>query len=179
MESLKAELGRRELLRLGALAGLGAAFMPRLAWAAQQTHLMPQLEALIERWVGPGKFPGMVAAIGLPGRETHYIARGNDSFTDLDPLGPDSLYRIYSMTKPITGMAAMLLVGEGKLQLDQPIADVLPKFAAMQVQKTYDGSITDLEPAKAPITIRNLITHTAGLSYSIIQRGPIKALLEE
>lgn len=179
IRALQRELGRRELLRLGAFAGLGAALMPRLAWAAEQAELSPQVAALIERWVGPGKFPGMVAALGLPGRAPHFVARGTDSFTDPDMQGPDSLYRIYSMTKPVTGMAAMLLVGEGKLRLEQPVADILPKFAKMQVQKTYDGSITDLEPAKAPITIRNLLTHTSGLSYSIIQRGPIKTLLED
>ena len=173
------DLARRELLRLGALAGVAAAVMPRLAWAAEQRELSPQVAAVIQRWVGPGRFPGMVAALGLPGRAPQFVSRGTDSFTDPDMQGPDSLYRIYSMTKPITGMAAMLLIGEGKLGLDQPIADILPKFARMQVQKTYDGSITDLEPAKAPITIRHLLTHTSGLSYSIIQRGPIKTLLED
>lgn len=178
IQSLQRDIARRELLRLGALAGLGAAFMPRLSWAAEQRELSPHVAAVIERWVGPGKFPGMVAALGLPGREPYFVSRGTDSFTDPDMQGPDSLYRIYSMTKPITGMAAMLLISEGKLGLDQPLADILPKFARMQVQKTYDGSITDLEPAKSPITIRHLVTHTSGLSYSIIQRGPIKTLLE-
>jgi hypothetical protein len=63
LESLKAQVDRRELLRLGALAGIGRVFMPRLAWAAAQPNLSPQVTALIERWVGPGKFPGMVAAL--------------------------------------------------------------------------------------------------------------------
>jgi CubicO group peptidase (beta-lactamase class C family) len=177
--TLRAALDRREVLRLGALAGLGAGFMPRLARAATQPNLSPQVTALIERWVGPGKFPGMVAALGLPGRDPLFIARGTDSFTDLDPQGPDSLYRIYSMTKPITGMATMLLIAEGKLRLDQPLAEILPRFAHMQVQKTYDGSITDLEPANSPITIRQLVTHTSGIGYSIIQKGPIKTAFEE
>ncbi|MDR2857186.1 MAG: beta-lactamase family protein [Novosphingobium sp.] len=172
-------LARREVLRLGALAGLGAALLPRLARAAGQPHLSPHVTALIEHWVGPGKFPGMVAALGLPGRETEYVARGTDSFIDFDPQGPDSLYRIYSMTKPITGIAAMMLIDEGRLRLDQPLADILPRFARMQVQKTYDGSITDLEPARSPITIRQLLTHTSGLGYAIIQRGPIKAAFEK
>jgi CubicO group peptidase (beta-lactamase class C family) len=172
--SLQAELGRRELLRLAAMAGLGAAFLPRLAWAAGQPDLSPQVSALIARWVGPGKFPGMVAALGLPGQETQFVASGTDSFTDFEEQGPDSLYRIYSMTKPVTGMAAMILIGEGKLRLDQPLSDILPKFAQMQVQRNYDGSITDLEPAKSQITIRELITHSAGIGYSIIQRGPLK-----
>jgi CubicO group peptidase (beta-lactamase class C family) len=91
----------------------------------------------------------------------------------------DSLFRVYSMTKPVTGMAAMILIDEGRLRLDQPVSDVLPKFAKMQVQVTPDGSITDLRPAKTPITIRHLLTHTAGLGYSIIQKGPIKAAYEQ
>ena len=176
--ALRAELGRRELLRLGAFAGIGAALMPKLVWAAEQPAALPKVTEVIERWVGPGKFPGMVAALGLPGREPQFIARGSDSFIDLDAQGPDSLYRIYSMTKPITGMAAMLLIDEGKIRLDQPVADVLPKFAHMRVQKTYDGPITDVEAAQRPITMRHLITHTSGLGYSIIQQGPIKAAYE-
>ena len=61
---------------------------------------------------------------------------------------------------------------------DVALADILPKFADMQVQVTPDGSITDLRPAKEPITIRNLVTHTSGLGYTIIQRGPIKEAME-
>lgn len=177
IHSLKAGLNRRELMRLGALAGLGAAFAPRLAFAAASQT--PQVEAMIERWVGPGKFPGMISVLGLPGRDPQFVARGTDGFDDPDAITPDSLFRIYSMTKPVTGMATMLLVGEGKLKLDQPLADILPKFANMQVQVTPDGSITDLNPAKTPITIRHLITHTSGLGYTIIQRGPIKAAYED
>ncbi len=178
LTAIEAELDRRCLLRLGAMAGLGAAFMPRLAWAASQPDLMPNVREMIERWVGPGKFPGMVASLGVPGLETQYVARGSEGFLDQDPVTPDSLFRIYSMTKPVTGMAAMMLVDEGKLGLDQPLADILPKFADMQVQVTPDGSITDLRPAKKPITIRNLVTHTSGLGYTIIQRGPIKEAME-
>jgi CubicO group peptidase (beta-lactamase class C family) len=179
MLSLQDGLARRELLRLGAVAGLGAAFTPRLALAATEQTLTPHVDAMIARWVGPGKFPGMIAVLGVPGRDPQFTARGSDGFDDPDAITPDSLFRIYSMTKPITGMAAMLLVGEGKLKLDQPLTDILPKFANMQVQVTPDGSITDLKPAKTPITIRHLITHTSGLGYSIIQRGPIKTAYED
>ena len=172
-------LDRRQVLWLGAMAGLGAATLPRLLRAAEaRPELMPQVRGVIERWVGPGKFPGMIAALGLAGRDPEFVARGTEGFTDADMVTPDSLFRIYSMTKPVTGIAAMLLVDEGRLTLDQPLADILPKFADMQVQKTYDGSLTDLVPAQRPITIRHLITHTSGLGYSIIQRGPIKEAME-
>jgi len=121
----------------------------------------------------------MVAALGLPGREPEFVPIGSEGFTDPDAMTPDSLFRIYSMSKPVTGMAAMLLVGEGKLALDQPLADILPRFAQMQVQVTPDGSLTDLRPAKTAITIRHLLTHTAGLGYTIIQRGPLKQAMED
>ena len=176
--TLGSGMDRRELLRRGALAGLGLSLGPMLApgaaLAASRPAPLPHLTQLIASRVGPGKFPGMVSAVGLPGREAQYIARGSEGFTDPDTITPDSLFRIYSMTKPITGMAAMMLIDEGKLGLDQPLADILPKYAHMQVQKVPDGSLTELRPAKNPILIRNLLTHTAGLGYTIIQKGPIK-----
>ena len=172
-------IARRELLRLGLFAGLGASLAPRLAWAETQPELLPRVRAVMARWVGPGKFPGMVAALGLPGREPEFVPIGSEGFTDPDAMTPDSLFRIYSMSKPVTGMAAMLLVGEGKLALDQPLADILPRFAQMQVQVTPDGSLTDLRAAKTAITIRHLLTHTAGLGYTIIQRGPLKQAMED
>jgi CubicO group peptidase (beta-lactamase class C family) len=176
---LEAAIDRRMLLRLGAAAGLSAALIPKFAWASQQPDLLPHVRKVIEKWVGPGKFPGMIASLGVPGRKTQYVARGSEGFLDSDPITPDSLFRIYSMTKPVTGMAAMRLVDEGKLGLDQPLYEILPKFRDMQVQVTPDGSITELEPARRPITIRHLITHTSGLGYTIIQQGPIKQLMEE
>ena len=179
LEALAAGMDRRALLRMGAMAGLGAALMPRLAWAVSQPDLLPNVREVVERWVGPGRFPGMVAALGVPGNPTQYIARGSEGFVDHDPVSADSLFRIYSMTKPVTGMAAMMLIDEGVLGLDQPLADILPQFADMQVQVIPDGPIDDVRPARGPITMRHLVTHTSGLGYTIIQRGPIKALMED
>lgn len=171
-------LDRRAFLRLAAAAGLGAALMPSLAVAAARPELLPKVRELVERWVGPGRFPGMVASLGLPGREAEFVARGSEGFTDADPVTPDSLFRIYSMTKPVTAMAAMQLIAEGRLGLDQPLYDILPRFRHMAVQDSYDGSVTAVHPARGPITMRHLMTHTSGLGYTIIQQGPIKALME-
>jgi len=121
----------------------------------------------------------MIASLGLPGRDPQYVARGTQGFIALDPVTPDTLYRIYSMTKPVTGMAAMQLIDAGKLALDQPLYEILPQFREMQVQDTYDGSITALHPAKSPMTIRELVTHTSGIGYTIIQQGKIKQLMEQ
>lgn len=173
---LEAALDRRALLSLGLCAGVGAV-LPSLVRAAEQPELMPHVRAVVEKWVGPGKFPGLVASLGLPGEEAQFIARGSEGFTDLDPMTPDSLFRIYSMTKPVTGMAAMQLISEGKMALDQPLYEILPQYRHMKVQDTYDGSITALHPARRPITIRQLLTHTSGLGYSIIQQGPVARLM--
>lgn len=171
-------LDRRGAMRLAGMAGLAAAFTPtHVLAAAAAPELAGNLRKFAEKWVGPGKLPGMVIALGLPGRDTRYIALGSQGFIDLDPMEPDTLFRIYSMTKPVTGMATMLLVDEGKLGLDQPISDFLPKFGKMMVQVTPDGSITDLRPARTPITVRHLITHTSGLPYGIVQTGPIRDVL--
>lgn len=181
-ERLEAAVDRRMLLRMAGIAGVGAAFMPRLAWAAAQAETMPRVRALVERWTGsgdaPGTLPGLVASLALPGREPEFVARGSQGFTDGTPISPDSLFRIYSMTKPITGIMAMQLVAEGRLGLDQPVHEILPRFAQMRVQDRYDGSLTALHPAPRAITMRHLLTHTSGLGYSIIQTGPIRALMQ-
>ncbi|MEE4453744.1 serine hydrolase domain-containing protein [Novosphingobium resinovorum] len=182
IEALYSGLDRRMILRMAAMAGLGiggGAMLPRLAHAAQQPELAPNVRAVIERWVGPGRFPGMVASLGLPGRDPEFVARGCEGFTDADPVTPDSLFRIYSMTKPVTAMAAMQLVAEGRLGLDQPVSEVLPAYAHMMVQDRYDGSITALHKAPRPITMRHLMTHTSGLGYTIVQQGPIAKLMRE
>ncbi|MFD1958660.1 serine hydrolase domain-containing protein [Novosphingobium panipatense] len=181
IERMKAAVDRRMILRMAAQAGFGAglvAVLPRLADALERPDMLAGVRAVVERWVGPGKFPGMVASLGLPGRATEFVARGAEGFTDADAITPDSLFRIYSMTKPVTAMAAMQLIDEGRMGLDQPLHEVLPAFRHMMVQDTYDGSVTALHPAPRPITMRHLLTHTSGLGYTIIQRGPIKALME-
>ncbi|AXB78249.1 serine hydrolase [Novosphingobium sp. P6W] len=170
-------MDRRALLGMAGAAGLGAALMPKLAWAAAQPELLPKVRAVVERWTGPGRFPGMVASLGLPGREPEFVARGSEGFNDPDTVTPDSLFRIYSMTKPVTAMAAMQLIAQGRLGLDQPVYEILPKFRTMQVQDTYDGSVTALHPAPRPITMRHLMTHTSGLGYTIVQNGAMRRLM--
>jgi CubicO group peptidase (beta-lactamase class C family) len=141
-------------------------------------QMYPALTNLVYEYVASGKLAGAVAAIGWGKDAPMQIARGTLAFDSAVPVDLDSLFRIYSMTKPVTGMAAMMLVDEGKIGLDQPISDFLPKFAQMQVQVTPDASITDLKPAQTAITLRHLLTHTAGLGYTIIQKGPIKQAYE-
>ncbi|MFA7595490.1 MAG: serine hydrolase domain-containing protein [Novosphingobium sp.] len=168
------------LSRRTILAGFGAslAAMPfSAAWGQTQARAAPWqgVGRMVSDYVTSGRLAGAVAAMGFAQDEAEILARGARTLGKSGAVGADSLFRIYSMTKPITGMAAMILIDEGKLGLDQPVAEILPKFARMKVQRLPDGPIDDLVPAARPITIRHLLTHTAGLGYSIIQKGPLKA----
>ncbi|WP_326525659.1 serine hydrolase domain-containing protein [Sphingomonas sp.] len=150
------------------------------AWQAQpspqpapavQRHAA--LQALLDRYVTVEKMPGIVVAVGQGDGPTGFYSAGGIS---IDPgaarAGPDSLWRVYSMTKPITGMAAMMLIEDGKLKLDQPVSDFFPGFAKMRVLTSPDTSL-DSVPSRTPVTVRMLMTHTAGLSYNIMAKGPL------
>ncbi|MCT2558320.1 beta-lactamase family protein [Tsuneonella sp. YG55] len=177
-EFVTPQMSRRGLLRSGAWLGAGAA-LGGLPFGATAVHAAdsarwPSVARLVNDYVSARKVATIVAALGWGQRPPEVIAAGTLALGQAAPAGADSLFRVYSMTKPITGMAAMMLIEDGRLGLNQPIADFLPAFANMMVQKTYDGSLADLEPAKTPITVRHLLTHTAGLGYGIIQKGPIR-----
>ena len=167
-------MDRRGLLAWGGrLAGAGAAgaFLPGMAWA-QAAEKYPTIKAEFESYVSSGKLPGVLATIGRASGLPDVIAVGTQGLGEKTPVNIDSLWRVYSMTKPITGMAAMILVGEGKMKLDQPISEFLPEFANMTVLTDPEKSM-DAVPAKNQITVRHLLTHTAGLGYSIITKGPL------
>ncbi len=177
------QLSRRALLRGGAWITAGAALagspLGSVAFAQGYRGNWRRVAAMVDSYVDQRKVANMVAALGWGQKDPGYIAKGTLALGGAVRADADSLYRIYSMTKPITGMAAMILIDEGKLGLDQPIAELLPAYARMTVQRTYDGSVTDVVPADKPITVRNLLTHTAGLGYGIVQKGPITKLYEE
>ncbi len=169
-------LSRRQLLRGTAALGAGAFLsgLP-LSRALAQAENWPRVEQMIRSYVGEGKVANMVAALGWRDAAPEVLALGDTTLTSAVPAGADTLYRVYSMSKPITGMGAMLCIEDGLLALDQPIAEILPAFGEMQVQKVADGPITEdnLEPAERPITVRHCLTHTAGLGYTIVQQGPL------
>ena len=141
-------------------------------------RLLPATQALFDGYVRDNKMPGIVGAFGVGDAPTLFVTAGRiaDEPTAA-AAGPDSLWRVYSMTKPVTAFAAMLLIQDGKIGLDQPLSDFFPGFKSMKVLTSPDTSLASV-PAKHPITIRNLLTHTAGLGYTIISKGPIRAEYE-
>jgi len=132
------------------------------------------VQALIDRYVAQANVPGAVVAVVRPGRHRPlFLKAGRMAFEGDAPVDEDTLFRVYSMTKPITAMAVMQQIAAGKLGLDTPIADILPEFGAMQVLVDPARGL-ESRPAKTPITVRHLLTHTAGLSYSIAGNGPLE-----
>src|SRR3546814_20198775 len=100
--------------------------------------------------------PGIVGAFGVGDLPTVFVAAGRIADGATAPAaGPDSLWRVYSMTKPVTAMAAMILIEDGKLKLDQPISDFFPGFKNMKVILHPDTSL-ESRTATRPITVRNL-----------------------
>ncbi|MFT4026934.1 MAG: serine hydrolase domain-containing protein [Novosphingobium sp.] len=166
-------LTRRGLLAGGA-ALAGAGLLPRWTLAAPTTaappasidRQWPKVAAMLDGYVSSRKLAGAQAAFGWGAGPMSTVSRGVLGFENPVPLTPDSLYRVYSMTKPVTGMAAMILIDEGKLGLDQKLADFMPEFADPKVAIDPAKSL-DARPAASQITIRQLMTHTSGLGYSI------------
>lgn len=139
---------------------------------------LPATLALYRSYVADGKMPGIVGAFGAGAMPTVFVSAGKVSDdADAQAAGPDSLWRVYSMTKPVTAMAAMILIDEGKMTLDEPVGDIIPAFRTMRVQ--LSENTIESRPAKGQITVRNLLTHTAGLGYSIITKGPLLKLYEQ
>ena len=170
-------LSRRAVLRSSALFGVAACLPSQLAFAAGQqgaagqgaAESWPSVSALLDRYVGERKLPGAIATLGWGDRPLSAIARGNEAFDDADAVSAQSLFRVYSMTKPVTGMAAMMLIEDGKLGLDAPLADYAPEFAQMQVALDPQAGL-ESRPAVNVITIRHLLTHTAGFGYGGLGR---------
>ncbi|MEO0871406.1 MAG: serine hydrolase domain-containing protein [Pseudomonadota bacterium] len=178
------EISRRSLFRSSAyLAGAAAlSGLPfgRELLAHDVAEAWPNVAALAEKYISEGKVANMFLTFGR-GQEDHAHTVGGGTLaiggtTDVDE---NTLYRIYSMTKPITGMAVMSLIEEGKLGLDMPLYDVLPAFKDMQVLVDPEGPLENTEKAIRPITIRQLLTHTSGLGYQIISKGPLLKAYQE
>ena len=95
------------------------------------------------------------------------------------PVEDDTVFRIYSMTKPVTSVALMMLLEEGHVALTDPLAKFIPEFANQQVYRAGSSDAPALEPVKTPITLAHLLTHTAGLTYDFLHAHPVDAMYRE
>ncbi|WP_370966134.1 serine hydrolase domain-containing protein [Amycolatopsis sp. cg9] len=137
---------------------------------------LKRLDAHFDRYVEDGRLPGWLAVVSRHGRVVH-IGRGGHRDVEADlPVETDTLWRIFSMTKPITSVAAMMLAEEGLLELDDPISRWLPEFASPRVFVKGSALAPVTEPATSPIRVWHLLTHTAGLTYGFHHGHPVDAI---
>jgi len=136
-----------------------------LGFSAQR---LSRIDAHMQRAVEDGIMVGGEALIARRGRIAWRQTWGMSDREAGEPMSQDTLYRIYSMTKPITAVAMMMLYEEGRFQLNDPLARYLPAFAGLQVLDDLDSDGTPIlrEPARAP-TVRDLMRHTAGMTYGV------------
>jgi len=132
---------------------------------------LPETEATLRRFVEDGVIPGGILAWGTVGGPVHYHAEGRLGYDRAAAVDERSVFRIYSQTKPITAIGAMMLIEEGVIALDQPISEILPAFADMRVMEGDDPEVT--RPAARPITVRHLLTHTAGFGMAGMTLGAL------
>lgn len=123
--------------------------------------------------VDAGDLSGMVTLVWRDGEEVQLNTIGQRDIENKKPMTRDTLFRIASMTKPITSVAALMLMEEGKIRLDDPITKWLPEFADMKVLKDPKGPLHETYPAPRIITIEDLMTHRSGLAYGFTSSGPI------
>ncbi len=165
-------MNRRALL--GSLTGAAMAAAAAPVAARARDDGFGALQGLIDRYVAAGRVPGaMVAIVRRGGFRPVYLRAGTTAFEGGSAITPDTLWRLYSMTKPIAAMAVIQQVALGNIGIDTPIAEVLPEFAKMRVLVDPAKSL-DAVAVDTPILVRHLLTHTAGFSYAIVGNGPLE-----
>jgi CubicO group peptidase (beta-lactamase class C family) len=176
-------VSRRETL-VAATALLGAGIVDRRATAAGSRMMsfskdgLSNLERTLRDHVARGSAPGLVALVSRNG-ETHAFPLGAMALGDAPPVRRDTIFRIASMTKPITAAVAMMLVEEGKLNLDEPVDRLAPELANRRVLKRMDGPLDDTAPAKRPITVEDVLTFRLGWGIDFNPEAPfVKATAE-
>jgi CubicO group peptidase (beta-lactamase class C family) len=142
--------------------------------AARLNRLTDALRGEIDR----GRVPGAVALIARRGKLGYFEALGARDPATAAPMHKDTIFRFYSMTKPIVSVAAMMLWEEGRVLLNDPIAKYIPDFAARKVAVERHGKV-ELVPAERDITIQDLLRHTSGFTYEFRGTAPVQKMYME
>ena len=136
-------------------------------------HEDDAVEAALRPYVDAGELAGAATLVWRGGRVTHTTCLGRRDLASGLPVERDTIFRIASMTKPVTTVAALMLLDEGRFALNDPIASYAPEFAHVRVLRDPNGPLDETEAAQRPITFGDLLTHRAGLTYGDFHRGPI------
>ena len=143
--------------------------------AKRLTRLSDGMKSLVDQ----GRLAGVVTMVARHGKVIEFEATGKRNIAANLPMQKDSIFRIYSMSKPITGVAMMMLLEEGKWQLDDPVAKYIPEFADLKVYATDADGKMILKDQVHPMTMRELMSHTGGFTYGYFGNTPVDKLQRE
>ena len=144
---------------------------------------LEQINTVLRAKVDAGEIPGYVALVARHGKIAFFDSYGAQDPSTKKPMARDSIFRIFSMTKPLTSVAAMMLVEEGKIKLADPISMYLPELANLQVATNAD-SVKDpkdiqTRPAATPVRVLDLLLHTSGFTYGFFKPFPGGGAVEQ
>ena len=137
---------------------------------------LARIDDHFRRYVDDGRLAGCTVVVTRHGRVAHLGHHGRQDLADGRPVTDDTLWRIYSMTKPVTSVAAMMLYEQGALELTDPIARWIPAFADARVYRGGPAAAPVTAPAAEPIRVWHLLTHTSGLTYGFHRMDPVDEL---
>ena len=137
-----------------------------------------RLDAYMAQVVAEGRVAGMTTLIARHGKVVEFKTYGQATLASAAPMAKDAIFRIYSMSKPLTGVAMMILFEQGKWRLDDPVTRYVPEFKNLKVMVSADadGKITKVEDMKRPPTMREIMSHTAGFGYGLRADNPVDKL---
>ncbi|MGA8903070.1 serine hydrolase domain-containing protein [Bradyrhizobium sp.] len=139
---------------------------------------LQRMSDVFRREIDKGTMPGATIMVARGGRIGWFDAMGKQDPVASAPMARDSIFRIFSMTKPIVSIGVMSLLEEGHFLLDDPIAKFIPEFADQKVGVDNNGQL-DLVPLLRPITIQDLLRHTSGITYEHTGNGPVQKLYQQ
>lgn len=138
-----------------------------------------RIGAHIEKYIEAGKLPCASILIVRDMEEAYFFASGYADVERKVPVARDTVFRLYSMTKPVTSVALMTLYEQGLFQLDDPVSKYIPAWENLCVYESGEGDSMKTRDLDEPMTIKHLLTHTSGLTYGFMQSHPVDALYRE
>lgn len=163
------------LLTVASVARAGATIPPAPHFNAER---LAQVGDYLREKIKSGEIPGAILSIEQHGKTVAFERLGLRDATSRLPMTDDTIFRLYSMSKPVTSVAAMMLVDDGKLSLDDPVSKYIPAFAGVRVgvEKPDQSKALMLEPLARAVTIRDLLRQTSGLTYGFYGDGAVHKL---
>jgi CubicO group peptidase (beta-lactamase class C family) len=138
-----------------------------------------EIDTAMQALVDQGKYAGFAALIARRGKVVHFGCYGQRDLAANRPVQPDTIFRIYSLTKPITAVASLMLVEEGRFKLDDPVAHWIPAFKNLRVFAQNARGEVELRALETELTFWHLLTHTSGLCYGFFTDTPVETMYKE